>query len=472
MRLFVDRARLAGLALGAVLLSGSHARASDQTLIQRGAYLARSADCVACHTKPGGAAFAGGYGIKSPLGVIYSSNITPSRAYGIGGWSEAAFAAALREGRSADGHRLYPAMPYDSYAGMSDDDIHALYAYMTTRIAPVDKAVEPMTALHFPYNRRSLMRLWNWLYLDHKRFSPGPDETPLQARGRYLVDHVAHCGTCHTPRNFMMASKAGHKLEGASLGGWYAPDIAGGTNGPLASWRDDEIMTYLHDGHVRDKAVAAGPMGEAVEHSLRYLTHDDLAAITSFLREQKRSVPAGQPLGAVSATARLYAVDSPSDRETRDLARQDRDADPAPYMDRRNYRDIAGGAALYMAACASCHQLDGAGTPDDFYPSLRLSRTVRAQRPDNLVMTILAGVNRQGGDRTAHMPAFRHDLTDRQILALVRFVTRHLAGTDTTLTEAEITRLRNLDTEDFPAQSLPPGSAALNEKNANQTRTP
>ncbi|WP_051537194.1 c-type cytochrome [Asaia prunellae] len=397
----LHHAMTSGITLAVVLLFSPAVKANGQALIQRGAYLARAADCVACHTRPGGAEFAGGYGIKSPLGVIYSSNITPSQAHGIGGWSEAAFAAAVREGKSADGHRLYPAMPYDSYAGMTDDDIHALYVYVTTQITPVDQAVGPVTALHFPYNMRSLMRVWNWMYLDKGRFAPRPGETPLQSRGRYLVETVAHCGTCHTPRNFMMATKSGHKLEGASLGGWYAPDIAAGENGPLASWRDNEIMAYLRDGHARDRGVAAGPMGEAVEHSLRYLSEPDLAAITAFLREQKRRVQPHHRVDTAVSVSRIYDVDSEQARATRDLARQQRNADPRPYADRRNYRDIEGGAALYMAACASCHQLDGSGTADDFYPSLRKSGTVRASRSSNLVMTIVAGVHRNGADHKA-----------------------------------------------------------------------
>lgn len=454
---------------GALLMLGvamiCPAFSADQTVLDRGAYLARAADCVACHTRPGGAPYAGGYGIQTPMGVIYSSNITPSKTQGIGRWSEAAFARAVRGGVSSNGVSLYPAMPYDSYAAMTDQDIHALYTYMQTAIEPIEDAAGPVTSLRFPYNIRGLMRVWNWLYLDRRVFARRQDETEEQARGRYLVEAVAHCGTCHTPRNFMMAARTGHALRGAQVGGWYAPDIAAGQNAPLASWRDQDIETYLRDGHVRDKGVAAGPMGEAVEHSLRFLAPQDLSAITAYLRTLKRpSVPeaAIQGISAsamVPATASherpIYSIDSSQDRQTRAAARSEREASPAAYADRRNYRDISGGAALYMAACAACHQLDGSGTGDDYYPSLTQSRAVLSDRPNNLVMTILAGVHRQGADGVAFMPAFRHDLTDHQIAALANFITARFAGREQKLDDAKITALRRFDTEDFPARARP-----------------
>ncbi|RUT24811.1 cytochrome C [Asaia sp. W19] len=444
-----------GLGLVGLVAFPTPAQADDRAVLDRGAYLARAADCVACHTKPGGAPFAGGYGIQSPMGVIYSSNITPSLTHGIGGWSEAAFSRALREGVSVSGRRLYPAMPYDSYAGMTDADIHALYVYLGSAVAPVETSGGPVTALRFPYNMRSLMRVWNWLYLDSRRFEPHPGETTEQARGRYLVEAVAHCGTCHTPRNFMMAAKSGHKLEGARVGGWYAPDIAAGPHGPLAGWRNTDIESYLRTGHARDKGVAAGPMGEAVEHSLRFLTEADLQAITVYLRQQDRTATIGKVLHSDMDTARAYQNDSPTDRAIRNQARQERDARPGPYADRRNYRDIEDGAALYMAACASCHQIDGRGTHDDFYPSLRQSSAVRSSRPNNLVMTILAGVHRDGADGPARMPAYRHDLTDQQIANLVRFVTTEFASGPLTPSPADIAALRRFDTADFPAQARP-----------------
>lgn len=428
---------------------------ADATALERGAYLARAADCVACHTRPGGPDYAGGYGIRTPLGVIYSTNITPSMTQGIGGWSEAAFARAVRRGVSADGHHLYPAMPYDSYAGMTDQDIHALYVYLGHAVSPAELSTRPVTALRFPYNIRGLMRVWNWLHLDRTVFAPRAGETTQQARGRYLVEAVAHCGTCHTPRGFMMAARPDRSLEGAPLGGWYAPDIAAGANAPLASWRDDEIVAYLRDGHARDKGVAAGPMGEAVEHSLRFLSDSDLASIVAYLRRHRRPAMAHGAVRPERDGDRRYDVDSQDDRATRRTARQERDADPAPYADRRNYRDVSGGAALYMAACASCHQLDGRGTPDDFYPSLHTVNAALASRPDNMVMTILSGVHRDGADGPARMPAFRHDLTDHQIALLVRFITTRFGGVPLAPADRDIAAIRQHDSADLPARAGP-----------------
>lgn len=458
---------LGGLATGMFAAAPGAAHASEDALMARGAYLARAADCVACHTRPGGPVFGGGYGIQSPMGVIYSSNITPSIRYGIGRWSEAGFARAVREGLSSDGRHLYPAMPYDSYSGLTDRDIHALYVYMRQGVAAVEQPVGAETRLRFPYNFRGLMGVWNWLFLDRTRFAPRPAETERAARGRYLVETVAHCGTCHTPRNFMMAAKRGKALSGARVGGWFAPDIAAGRNGPLASWRDEEIDAYLRNGHVRDRAVAAGPMGEAVEHSLRYLTDDDLAAITHYLRRIDRSGSGAIPVEPRRKTIsgeREYGFSSAGSEAVLAMARRERAANPGPYADRRDYRSVAGGAALYRAACASCHQLDGSGTQDDYYPALRESTILRGGKPDNLVMTILAGVHRNGADGLAAMPAFRQDLSDAQIVAIVRFLSRTFGGREMAVDSAQIAALRRLDTADFAAQALPSGSRALNTR--------
>lgn len=124
----LSRVGALALVLGAMTAQAQGADDHDQTLIDRGAYLARAGDCVACHTAPDGDDFAGGLAIESPFGAIYSTNITPDPDAGIGRYSEAEFAAALRKGKRADGANLYPAMPYPSYARLTDDDLHALGA--------------------------------------------------------------------------------------------------------------------------------------------------------------------------------------------------------------------------------------------------------------------------------------------------------------------------------------------------------
>ena len=239
--------------------------ATEQT--QVGAYVARAADCAACHTAPKGEPYAGGYAINSPLGVIYASNITPSKQYGIGNWTEEQFAHALRDGVGGNGQRLYPAMPYDAYHGMSDADVHALYTYLMQDVKPVDRPAKETTALSFPFNIRQLMIGWDWLYVKQPRTNAA--DSAERKRGRYLVDVLGHCASCHSPRNVMMATTSAGYLSGADLAGWHAPNITSDPVSGIGGWSTAELVTYLRDGHVVGKAQAAGPMAEAVENSFR-----------------------------------------------------------------------------------------------------------------------------------------------------------------------------------------------------------
>ncbi len=242
------------------------------SLIAKGKYLAIAADCGACHTAPDhGAEMSGGYIISSPLGNIVSSNITPSKTAGIGDYTEQDFARAVREGINKQGQHLYPAMPYTSYAKITDSDIHALYAYFMHGVKADDNVPAP-TNLPFPFNIRSSMFFWNMLFADAKPFTPAADKSAEINRGDYLVNALAHCDTCHTPRNALMGQNNDQALSGGSLGSWYAPNITPDKQAGIGNWSDAEIAQYLKTGHVAGKAQAAGPMAEAVEHSLQYLS--------------------------------------------------------------------------------------------------------------------------------------------------------------------------------------------------------
>src|ERR1700722_19446777 len=197
------------------------ARAEDAVsdsaeLTQRGEYLVKAADCGACHTAPGGKPFAGGLAISSPVGTIYSTNITPSVSYGIGRYTEAQFARAVRRGIRADGANLYPAMPYTSYSIFTDADVQALYGYFMNAVAPVDSPA-PRTDLPFPMNLRVSMMGWNLLYLNTKPLEPDPRQSELWNRGRYLVKGAAHCSACHTPRGFLMQEKSAKEFSGGPV---------------------------------------------------------------------------------------------------------------------------------------------------------------------------------------------------------------------------------------------------------------
>jgi mono/diheme cytochrome c family protein len=459
-----NRLILAGSATLALTLAGTGALtaapptpAATRDPVARGHYLAIAADCEACHTAPGGKPFAGGYAINSPMGTIYASNITPSQSHGIGNWSEADFAKAVREGVSPHGN-LYPAMPYDAYAGLTDADISDLFAYFTRGVAPVDTPSAKPTSLSFPFNIRLLMKGWNLLYRDDTRFAPKPGEDPQVARGRYLVDTVEHCSTCHTPRNTFMATDKGQYLAGATVDGWNAPNLTSDKVSGLGGWSDVDLIAYLHNGHAKDKAVAAGPMGEAVTHSLSRLTDTDRMAIVRYLRSVPAIAVTGQDKPAYSygkPVKAAYDFDQSDARETLDAARQARASDPALTARRSDAAGVSSGAVLYGAACASCHQPTGSGTGDNYYPSLYHSTAVGARTPENLVKTILEGVDRTGADGHIAMPAFKADMTDAQVAAVANFVAQRFGNPAMQVDAATVAKLRAGETRSWLAELGP-----------------
>lgn len=437
MRLVFAGASFAAVAQGTA--------AVNQDLVKQGGYLARAADCAACHTVPhGGKPFAGGYAIQSPLGTIYSTNITPSKTAGIGEWSEAQFARAVREGVAADGHHLYPAMPYDAYSGITDNDIHALYLYFTSTVAPVDDAPAKTTQLKFPFNVRYSMAAWNALFLNHQRFQSGTQD-PTLARGRYLVDVLGHCSSCHTPRNTLMANKPSAYLGGADIGGWYAPNITSDPVSGVGGWSTAELVGFLKNGHVQGKAVAAGGMAEAVENSLRHLTDADLQAMSAYLKTVPPLRTPGQTKAAYDfgkPVQNAYSFDTAQSLDALDAADQARARSRQVETQRSNVAGVTDGAILYDSACASCHQPSGAGTADNYYPSLYHSSAVGAAKPNNLVMTILEGVHRTGADGGIAMPAFKRDMDDAQVAAVANFVAQHFGNADMQVSTADVTAIR------------------------------
>ncbi|WP_121041302.1 c-type cytochrome [Stenotrophomonas rhizophila] len=440
------------LVVGAFLTFNAAAADSvqDAALIKRGEYVARAGDCIACHTNgTSGKPFAGGYTIESPMGTIYATNITPSKVAGIGRWSEEQFARAVRQGVAADGRRLYPAMPYTDYAGISDDDIHALYAYLNARVEPVDTEAAHVTDLGFPFKFRGLMWAWNLLFLDKPDTSakaPATDDTVQ--RGRYLVDTLGHCGSCHTPRNALMASDNSRYLSGGEVAGWVAPNITSDPISGIGGWSEDELVKYLSSGHVPGKGQAAGGMAEAIEHSLRHLDESDLQAMAMYLKQVPAASVKGEKRPAYSygpaALPAGYNFDDPqSHRSLEDAARTTPNG--KELLASRSYTEydrVTDGARLYANACASCHQPNGQGTGDNYYPSLTHNTTVGASTPNNLVMTILDGVHRQGSDGPTAMPGFAHDMTDEQVAAVANYVSQRFGNPEMRVTAEEVTVLR------------------------------
>jgi mono/diheme cytochrome c family protein len=400
-------------------------------VIKRGEYLAIAADCGACHTAPGGKPFAGGLPISTPLGTIYSTNITASADFGIGHYTEEEFSRALRRGVRRDGANLYPAMPYTSYAKFTEEDAHALYLYFTQAVKPVEQLVPP-TQLPFPMNIRASMIAWNLLFLDTAAFAPDPHQSPEWNRGAYLVQGAAHCGTCHTPRGFLMQEETSRALSGAQVGPWYAPNITSDPISGIGSWTRDELVAYLRTGHVSGKAQAAGSMAEAVEDSFQHLAAADLEAIATYIK----SVRAAH--GTADGASRFTAGKMSSELgrlRGRAAIRSDSDTDPT-------------GAELFQGNCTSCHSAEGQGSKDGYYPSLFWNSATGAKNATNLIAAILYGVNRSTSGRQAFMPGFggrttdANPLSDRDIVALGNYVLTHYGAADATITEQQVAEER------------------------------
>lgn len=411
--------------------TGAASTSADAALIEKGHQLAIAADCMACHTAlDGGKPFAGGYGIASPMGHIYSSNITPSKTAGIGNYTEVQFARALRGGVRADGARLYPAMPYTSYSGLSDNDVHALYSYFMHAVKPVDEPA-PATNLPFPFSMRVAMTGWNMLFLSDKRFEADPAHDAQWNRGAYLTNVLAHCSACHTPRNALMAEDFSRNLGGAQLGAWYAPNITSDPVSGIGAWTDDELVSYLKTGRAPGKNQAAGPMAEAVQNSLQYLSDADLKSIVTYLRSTKpirdehESEPAFAHGRAVSSEATLRGTTALNANGT-----------------------LTTGEALFSGYCASCHQANGKGSPSQAYPSLSNNTATGSRNPSNLIAAILYGVDRDAGGQHVLMPSFGEDsyvqpLKDDQVAAIANYVLAQYGNANVTVTPDDVAVARN-----------------------------
>lgn len=401
--------------------------ANQLDLIKRGQYLATAGDCIACHSAPAGKPYAGGLQIATPLGSIVSSNITPSKTHGIGNYTLEQFDRALRQGVRADGANLYPAMPYTAYAKVSDADVKALYAYFMHGVPAVDSPV-PLTDLPFPFNIRASMAVWNLLFLDPKPFTPDSSQSAEWNRGAYLVRGLAHCSTCHTPRNLAMAEDAGKTLAGASLGNWYAPNITNDPVSGIGGWSEAELVAYLQNGRASGKAQAGGPMAEAIDHSLSRLTPEDLKAIAVYLKTGSgyRDPNDSKPAYAWGQQALAVTTERGSER----------------VSDTRQFN----GAQLYDAFCASCHQASAQGSASwgehgAALPALYHNTALGHRNSDNLVMAILEGIQRQSGEVT--MPSFKHELTDDQIVTLSNFLLKNYGNPDAVVTLNQVKSLRN-----------------------------
>lgn len=392
--------------------------------VKRGEYLARAGDCVACHTSKEGKPFAGGLPMATPIGTIYSTNITPDKATGIGDYSYDDFQKAVRHGVAKNGDTLYPAMPYPSYAVVSDEDMQALYAYFMHGVAPVEQA-NHKSDIPWPLSMRWPLAIWRTMFApDVKAFQPMAQEDPALARGRYLVEGLGHCGACHTPRSITMQEKALNNGEGsdylagssAPIDGWTASNLRGDNRDGLGRWSEEDLRQFLRYGR-NDHTAAFGGMTEVVEHSLQHLSDADITAIAHYLKS----------LGAKDPNQAAFSVD---DATAKALWKGD---------------DSATGASVYVDSCAACHKTDGSGY-QRFFPALRGNPVVMTDDPTSLIHIVLAGgalPGVKGAPSTITMPAFGWRLNDQQVADVVNFIrTSWSNGGKADVTAKDVAKLR------------------------------
>lgn len=403
----------------------------EPALVQRGATLAAIGNCNICHTAESGAPYAGGRPIPTPFGTIYSTNITPDRETGIGGWSPAAFQRAMRDGVSRDGRHLYPAFPYDHMTKMDPADIDAVHAFMMTR-QPV-KAAAPENDLPFPFNLRPLVAGWKLLFLDGGMTMPEPSQSLEWNRGAYLVEGLGHCGACHTPRNALGAEKRDRPYAGGETEGWTAPAL--NAESPAAMpWDTERLYRYLRRGFDESHGLAAGPMAPVVRN-LSSVPDSELRAMSVYVASLAGATNAARTRTAAQASARVSGQ-----------------AGPPPGVAN------SPGAALYAGACAQCHGEAGRA-PLNPALHLALSSSLRTARPDNAIRIVRDGVHTPDATAEPLMPGFAPALSDTQLGVLIAFLrasfTELPAWTDI---EPAIRRVHQRDAETLRAQqkaSLP-----------------
>jgi mono/diheme cytochrome c family protein len=392
---------------------GAPPELAGASLVQRGEYLAKAADCMVCHTAEGGRPYAGGFAFNLPFGTLYSTNITPDRETGIGAYSDADFLKAMHSGVRRDGARLYPAMPFTSYTYLADADALAIKAYLFT-LPPV-RAPSRANALAFPFDQRWAMGAWSLLFNPNKRFEPDSSQSPAWNRGAYLVEALAHCGECHTPRSPAFSLDNHRKFGGALTAGWRAYNISADKGTGVGDWSDDQLFGYLSTGHALGRGGASGPMGEAVDNSFSLMTPSDVHAMVAYLR----TVPA-------TVSSDLPATLAP----------------PAPESHKQGAQAAdARGKRMFEGACASCHSWTGV-SPITPLATLTGTRAVNDPSAVNVAQVVISGVARRTPRGTLAMPAFGDAYSDAEIAAVANYVTARFGSKPSSITEKGVADLR------------------------------
>lgn len=392
------------------LMGAAAVEAPNAIGMSRGEYLAHVGDCVACHTQHGGVPFAGGFAMPTPFGTLYSPNITPDKAHGIGNWTATQFYQMLHTGRARDGSLLYPAMPFPAYTKITRADANEIFAFLKS-LKPVAK-LNRENELRFPYSNRSLMYGWRLLYFTEGEFAPTRGQTAQFNRGAYLVQGLGHCASCHSTINALGGSGDDSAFAGGliPLQNWYAPSLTSNQESGLGSWNVTEIAALLKAG-TSTKGAVYGPMAEVTHNSLQYLTDDDATAMATYLKSLLELKPA--PLKSNDAGTPSAAT-------------------------------LALGAKTYENRCVSCHLTDGTGMPPA-YPPLAGNPSIEMDVSVNpLRMVLNGGYAPQTVDnpRPYGMPPFAQVLSDEEVAAVVTYIRVSWGNHGTLVTPREANAMR------------------------------
>ena len=383
--------------------------ASTPEVLDHGEYVARAGDCIVCHTAPGGESFAGGLKMATPLGTITTTNITPDKDTGLGGYSFADFDRAMRKGVAKDGHYLFPAMPYPSYVNITDPDMKALYAFFQERVTPVKQANAKKelpdwmnkTHLNTEWVLDTGLRVWNALFVPGDGYLAKTEKGMGWNRGAYLVEGLGHCGSCHTPRGMFFQEKAmtgdaAAFMSGAELDHWSAPNIRSDAGDGLAAWSDADVYSFLKTGHGPGTA-AFGTMIDVINNSTQYLTDEDLMGMAAYIKSLSPGARQGvtPPVYDAKTTDRLQTAD-----------------------------DKSSGEKVYSVQCSGCHGMDGKGKAE-FVPPIAGNPSVLDRNPASLINVTLNGSQRivlDGQPDPYRMVQFRVTLNDQQVADVVNFI--------------------------------------------------
>lgn len=411
--------------------------------INQGRYVAQLGDCFACHTAPGGKPLAGGLEMKTPFGIIHSTNITPDVTTGIGRYTYAQFARVMRQGVAADGHNLYPAMPYPSFAKISNADMRVLYTYLMHGVAPVNQANQP-NHMQWPFSMRIGLAGWNTVFLDDQPYKPNPAKTVQWNRGAYLIEGLGHCGSCHTPRGVAFQEKAlsqdgadgKYFLAGSTVEAWRAVGLRD-------LWAAPDIAQFLKTGH-NGNAAAYGSMTEVVHFSTQFFTDSDLAAMADYLKSlspgaESIAMKQKPAVSAQTTTAELYS--------TR-------------------------GGLGYTQFCSTCHQMDGRGA-GTLFPPLAKNSSVQSADPSSVIHVVLSGWKSavtQHSPRAFGMPDFS-SLSDQELAEIVTFVRTKWGNQGDPVSAEQVKKIRDeIAPKPTPptAFATPRFAAMLNSPHAQQ----